>query len=208
MSTLLYVASSPRGAASDSRALASVFLDAYQEAHREDRIVTLDLWEEPLPRFGPEGASAKMSVFGGEELTVEQKQAWEQARRYADQFASADKYLFSVPMWNLSIPYVLKQWIDIVTQPGITFAFEEARGYVPVLHGKKATAVYTSSVYYPGAPASYSRDFQSEYLKEWLHVTGVDDMTEIRFQPIYLSPNRDEDRAAALDTARDAGKSF
>jgi FMN-dependent NADH-azoreductase len=31
--------------------------------------------------------------------------------------ATADAYLFSVPMWNAGVPYVLKQWIDIITEP-------------------------------------------------------------------------------------------
>jgi LacI family transcriptional regulator len=33
-------------------------------------------------------------------------------------FLAADRLLFSVPMWNAGIPYVLKQFIDVVSQPG------------------------------------------------------------------------------------------
>ena len=32
-------------------------------------------------------------------------------------------YLFAAtPMWNYSVPYPLKQWIDTVVQPGINFS--------------------------------------------------------------------------------------
>lgn len=40
-----------------------------------------------------------------------------------DRFAAADAYLFSVPMWNAGVPYALKQWIDIISQPGWLFSF-------------------------------------------------------------------------------------
>ena len=59
------MSASPRGAASESPALASVFLDAYREEHPEVTVETLDLWQAGLPVFGPVGASAKMVAFGG-----------------------------------------------------------------------------------------------------------------------------------------------
>jgi FMN-dependent NADH-azoreductase len=208
MSTLLYISASPRGKASDSNVLASAFLESYRKAHPGDEVKTLDLWDGSLPRFGPTGASAKMKVFDGQTLSEEEAAAWNQAKKFAEQFAAADRYLFSVPMWNLGIPYALKQWIDIVTQPGIAFKFDVDQGYMKVLHGKKAAAIYTSSVYYQGAPASYSLDFQSTYLKEWLRVTGVDDLIEIRFQPIYLTATPDKDRDAAVAAACKAGEAF
>ena len=63
----------------------------------------------------------------------------------------ADGYLFSVPMWNAGVPYILKQFIDVVSQPGMVFAFDPAAGYTGLLTGKKAASIYTSAVYGPGA---------------------------------------------------------
>ena len=39
MSTLLHLSASPRGAASESRAIAATFLDAYRDTHPDDEIV-------------------------------------------------------------------------------------------------------------------------------------------------------------------------
>jgi FMN-dependent NADH-azoreductase len=208
MSTLLHVSSSPRGAASESLALASVFLDSYREMHPEVRVQTLDLWQAGLPVFGPVGASAKMVAFGGGTPEGDLAAVWRQAQALADQFTAADLYLFSVPMWNAGVPYVLKQWIDIITQPGMVFGFDPAAGYSGLVQGKKAMAIYTSGVYSPGAPIQFGNDFHATFISDWLRFVGVTDVTEIRFQPTILPASPDEDRATARAAAREAGKTF
>ena len=55
MSTLLHISASPRGAASESLAIAATFLDAYRDTHPDDEIVEWDLWDGTLPAFGPPG---------------------------------------------------------------------------------------------------------------------------------------------------------
>jgi FMN-dependent NADH-azoreductase len=46
----------------------------------------------------------------------------------------------------------LKQWIDIISQPGWLFGFTPDAGYSGLILGKKAAVIYTSGVYAPGAP--------------------------------------------------------
>lgn len=62
-------------------------------------------------------------MFGGGEPSPESAAEWEAARSVFDRFVAADAYLFSVPMWNHGIPYALKHWVDVVTQPGWAFTF-------------------------------------------------------------------------------------
>lgn len=208
MSALLHISASPRGAESESLALARAFLDSHQAVHPEAVIEHLDLFDGTLPRFGRLAAGAKMAAFAGGQPTPEQSGEWEAARAVFDRFAGADSYLFSVPMWNGGVPYVLKQWIDIITQPGWVFGFDPAAGYSGLVHGKKAAVVYTSGVYSVGAPPAFGRDFHSTFFTDWLHFIGIEEVAEIRFQPTVLTASRDEDRAAALERAADAGKRF
>jgi FMN-dependent NADH-azoreductase len=137
-----------------------------------------------------------------------QAAVWAQAQALADRFTAADAYLFSVPMWNAGVPYVLKQWIDIITQPGMLFGFDPATGYTGLVPGKKAAAIYTSGVYAPGVPIEYGTDFHSSFLTDWLRFVGVTDVTEIRFQPTLLTATPAEDRAVAHAAAREAAKVF
>ena len=208
MTTLLHVIASPRGDASESGALAATFLSTYQDEHPDVTVDTLNLWDGSLPAFGPTGASAKLTVFGGGDLDTEQARVWAQAQTLADQFTRADKYLFAVPMWNAGVPYVLKQWIDVITQPGMVFGFDPTTGYQGLLRNRKAAVIYTSGVYAPGAPPAFGTDFHSTFFNDWLRFVGVDDITEVRFQPTILTPTVTEDRDAAHARARDAAKTF
>ena len=39
-------------------------------------------------------------------------------RELAEELNNNNILVISTPMWNLTVPYVLKQYIDIVVQPG------------------------------------------------------------------------------------------
>ena len=79
-----------------------------------------------------------MAVFGGADPEGDEATAWRAARETFERFDSADDYLFTVPMWNASVPYILKQFIDVVSQPGWIFAFDPVRGYTGLLENKRA----------------------------------------------------------------------
>jgi FMN-dependent NADH-azoreductase len=208
MSKLLYVSASPRGESSDSRALAGAFLDAHRRAHPEVAVEELDLFDGKLPAFGHLAAQAKMAVWGGGQPSAEQQGEWDAARAVFDRFAAADAYLFSVPMWNAGVPYVLKQWIDIISQPGWVFSFTPDAGYSGLIRGKKAAVIYTSGVYQPGAPLPYGADFHAAFFNDWLRYAGFTDVAEVRWQPTVVTATRDTDKAAALQRAAEAGRRF
>jgi len=208
MSKLLHVSASPRGESSDSRALAGAFLDAHRRANPEVAVEELDLFDGKLPAFGHLAAQAKLAVWGGGQPSAEQQGEWDAARAVFDRFAAADAYLFTVPMWNAGVPYALKQWIDIISQPGWLFSFTPDAGYSGLIRGKKAAVIYTSGVYQPGAPLPYGADFHAAFFNDWLRYAGFTDVAEVRWQPTVLTATRDSDKAAALQRAADAGSHF
>jgi FMN-dependent NADH-azoreductase len=205
---LLHVSSSPRGGASESLAIAGAFLDSYREAHPDTEIDTFDLWDGSLPAFGAAGAGAKMAVFAGQVPSGPDAAAWQAATDTFRRFDAADHYLFSVPMWNAGVPYVLKQFIDVVSQPGMVFAFDPEGGYTGLLTGKKAAVVYTGAVWGEGRGPAFGSDFQQPYFDDWLRWAGVGDITTVRFQPNLATADADTGREAALAEARHAGKAF
>jgi FMN-dependent NADH-azoreductase len=208
MIDLLHISSSPRDLASESLRIAEVFTSAYAESHPGATVEHWDLWDGSLPDFAV-GARAKMTVFSGATPQGAEAEAWAAARRVFERFAGAQRLLFSVPMWNGSIPYVLKQFIDVVSQPGWVFGVDPATGYSHLLadRGTRVAVVYTSAVWGPGLGPEFGRDFQSTYFTDWLHWTGLTDTSEIRFHPT-LTGDRDAARQAADATARDLGKTF
>ena len=208
MTTLLHISASPRGAKSESLAIAETFLSAYRETHPDNTIETWDLWDGTLPEFGPAAAHAKMAVFAGADPMGDEAAAWRAAGQAFERFAAADEYLFSVPMWNAGIPYILKQFIDVISQPGMVFGFDGELGYTGLVTGRKAAVVYTSAVYGVGRPPSFGSDFQAPYLRDWLNWAGIDDVTEVAFRPNLATADAETGRQAAHAAARDAGKVF
>ena len=205
---LLHISSSPRGTDSESLRIAKVFTDTYAESHPGAVVDHWDLWDATLPDMAL-GAKAKMTVFGGGTPVGPEGRVWAQARAAFDRFAATDRVLFSVPMWNAGIPYVLKQFIDVVSQPGWIFGVDPVEGYRHLLadRGTRVAVIYTSAVWGPGVGPEFGRDFQSTYFEDWLRWTGLTDVSDIRFHPTLTGDRAAED-AAALARARDVAKTF
>jgi FMN-dependent NADH-azoreductase len=208
MSKLLYVISSPRGEQSESRAIADEFVHAYQSSDPTIEIDVLDLWNEQLPVYGGKGVAAKMAVFAGQSPSGDAGAAWAEVERVFARFDAADEYLFTVPMWNHSVPWVLKHLIDTISQPGMVFGFDPRTGYTGLLSSKRAMVVYTGAVYYEAAPLAFGADFHRAYFNDWLRWAGIDDVSEVRFQPNLVTGDPEAGRAAAKAAARALGTSF
>jgi FMN-dependent NADH-azoreductase len=209
MNRLLHISASPRGDASESLRIADLFLATYRATHPDVDIETWDLWDGTLPDFGPPAAAAKMTVFAGAEPEGEVAAAWRTALDTFARVDAADRLLFSVPMWNAGVPYVLKQLIDVISQPGAMFGVDVNTGYQPLLagRGKKAATIYTSAVYAPHLGPKFGSNFQSTYFADWLRWTGITDIAEIHYHP-SLTGDFELERKKADERARAVAETF
>lgn len=174
MARLLYLEASPRKERSHSIHVAAALLASYREEHPADTVETVDLWSTELPPFDGATLAAKYAVLGGESFSVDQEAAWRRVVAMADQLKSADKLLIAAPMWNFSIPYPLKHYIDVVTQPGLTFGVDPEKGYFGMVTGKPACLVLASGgSYLPGSETA-ALDYQRSYLEFWLRFIGFE----------------------------------
>src|SRR5262249_33862834 len=151
----------------------------------------------------------KMTVVGGGEPGGDQAPAWHDVQAAITRFLAADRLLFSVPMWNAGIPYVLKQFIDVVSQPGTIFGVHPHTGYRHLLagSGKKAAVIYTSGVWGPDLGPEFGSNFQSTYFADWLRWTGIGDISVLR-SPRTRPGDGADPRLTADADARAAAKAF
>ena len=205
MKTLLYVKGSPRGPLSISGKIAQHYVDAYREKHPDAKIDEIDLWQERLPEFDGDGAAAKVSFFGEPEMNAKQKTVYEELVAIFNRFNAADDYLFSVPMWNFSVSYKLKQYIDLLSMPGTLFGWDPAVGYIGLLKDKRATAIYTAAIYAPGVPPAYGTDHTTTHFEDWLRFAGVTDITSIAYWASKAQPEPEARFEQACQEARAAG---
>ena len=185
MPRLLYISVSPRGEYSASIQAARVFLEALPPAVTVEHI---DLFKRGMPEVTLEVAAAKQKAFMGMELTEEEARQWAVIVDLVDEFKSADHYLMAVPMWNFNVPYRFKQYIDLLTHPGLTFTRDEngPRGLV----SGGATLIYSRGGDYSakdGRPDPF--DFQSPYLKAWLRLIGLGPVDEVFVQRTMAGPD-------------------
>ncbi|MFD2330770.1 FMN-dependent NADH-azoreductase [Cohnella sp. GCM10020058] len=112
------------------------FLHAYQEAHPDDQVDVLDLYQAELPYYGDKAISGLRSIDQGAQLTPQEEEAARLVHRYLDQFLEADKVVFAFPLWNGTVPAPLITYVSYLSQVGKTFKFT-SQGPVGLVEDKK-----------------------------------------------------------------------
>jgi len=207
MAKILYIKASPMGDLSFSIRAAKAFLDAYRAGNPKDVIEELDLWKTDLPDFDFTAASGKYKIMRGQSHSGDEARAWMRVVKAIDQLKAADKVVVSAGMWNFSIPYRLKQYIDIITQPGLTFSYDPQKGYSGLVTGKPLQMILASGGEYPAGTPAAGYDFQKPYLEMIFGFIGFTDIRTLRVEGT-LSPAADGNLEKVKKLAAEAAKKF
>lgn len=184
MKKLLHIVASPRGDESRTLQVARVFLEAFKEKHPDWVVEELDLNKEVLPSLTVKRVDGKYALLAGKDLFGELRDAWDEIIAHIERFLSADGYLISSPMWNFSIPYTLKQYIDIIVQP--KYLFRYAKGGVEGLVKERKMVVIASRGGEYTSPQMRAFDFQEPYLRTIFGYVGITDISFIVAQPMDM----------------------
>ncbi|WP_405742281.1 NAD(P)H-dependent oxidoreductase [Streptomyces sp. NBC_00028] len=166
MSYLLHIDSSSLGAGSVSRQVADSF-----RAEWQGPVVHRDLAASPVPHLTAAGISAR--------FTDPAQHAPEQAKAAAiqdeliEEFLGAGAYLFTVPMYNYSMPSVFKAWLDQIMVAGRTLDFTNGS---PAAVRPAVVISARGGGYGPGAP-NHGLDYVVPALETILghsHTLGLD----------------------------------
>ncbi|GAP99934.1 FMN-dependent NADH-azoreductase [Leptolyngbya sp. NIES-2104] len=173
MASILHVDPSPRGDRSKSRQLAKKFIDAWQDLHRDDVITYRDLRQTPVPHVTEDWIAA--SFTAPEALTPEMTELLKFSDELVNEFLAADRCVFSVPMYNFSIPSNFKAYIDQVVRVGRTFTEED--GQVKGLaNGKKVLFITSRGVEFEAGSPYEGWDSQEPALRYAFQYIGVSDI--------------------------------
>jgi FMN-dependent NADH-azoreductase len=181
MTNVLHILASPRIESFSTR-VAQAFLDSYRQARPEDRIETLDLFQADIPPFCAPQAKAKYAVMTGQTPRNEAETAWQPVIKTINHFKAFDKYVLSSPMWNFGIPYLLKQYIDVIVQPSLTVSFAPEKGYAGLVAGKPLMLILSRGGVYPAGNPCETFDFQETYLRCVFGFIGFTDIRTIHVQ--------------------------
>lgn len=199
---LLHIISSPRGENSRTLSVSHEFLNELKAKYPNLTIDELDLFKTTLPDVFDEAATAKYTILGGGSLNEKTKNVWDQITEFSGKFLSYNIYLISSPMWNFTVPYVLKHYIDVIMQPGYLFNFTES-GVVGLATNKKMFCITSRGNDYSAGGPMHPYDFQEPYLRSIFGLAGIYDISFINVQPVDIAPQLTE---AALGKAKEDAK--
>ncbi|MGO4128327.1 FMN-dependent NADH-azoreductase [Inquilinus sp. YAF38] len=196
MSRILFVTSSPRGAASLSTKVATALVDRLQAQSPGTTVVHRDLVAQPLPHIGEDFLAAQ--ALAAEARSPAQQAALDLSDALAQEVFAADTIVIASAMINFGLASTLKSWFDYLLRAGVTFRYDET-GVHGLVSGKKAYLVEARGGVYSDGPAK-AFDFQEPYLRHLLGFMGVTDIESIAVEGVAYGPDVAEKAVAgALD---------
>ena len=162
MSDLLHIEVSPQGDNSISRAISKEFLAAFNQKNPSAVIVSRDLATETIPHLDGETIFAGFTPEANRSETMQAKHDYR--LKLVSEVNEAQHILISTPMWNFSVPSVLKAWIDQIIVSGLT-----------KVTGKVTIIVSQGGSYAEGAPRA-GWDWETGYLRQVFTSLGATDV--------------------------------
>jgi len=201
MSKVLYIkANAKEDGQSRTFKISDSFIAEYKKLNPDDIIFTLDLYKERID-FLPVGQLTELHApepGTGKDHPI---------LKYAFQFLEADKYVIAEPFWNLSIPAILKAYIDYISVAGITFQYTAA-GPAGLCTGKKAVNIVGRGGIYSTEPAA-SLEMGDRYLRTIFGFLGITDYTTIAAEGLdILGSDIDSIVGQAILKAKEIAKTF
>ena len=206
MLKLLHIIATPRGEESRTLKVSNSFLKAFTDNHPDWTVDELNLTDEKLPDLAVKQVDGKYLLLGGKELG-KYESAWQGILEHIQRFLSADGYLISTPMWNFSIPYRLKHYLDVIIQPKYLFRYT-ATGVEGLVKNKKMVIIASRGGDY-GIPSMSGLDYQEPYLRAIFGFVGFIGIKFIIAQPMDMGDEAQQKRLLrAQSLAKEAAKNF
>ncbi|MDL2403407.1 FMN-dependent NADH-azoreductase [Rhizobium mayense] len=183
---ILHIDCSPR-LESHSRQLSAAIVKKLLEVAPDANISRRDLGASPLPHAGSDYATTLSSPAT---LAAPLKGALDLAEALIHEVEAADVVVIGTPMHNLTVPSVLKAWIDQIVRAGRTFRSTPA-GKVGMLPDRPVFIGIASGGVFTGERANQP-DFLTPYLSVLLGSIGL---KTLQFFAVQATAFLDRDQA-------------
>ena len=199
MTKILHLDASPRSERSHSRRLANQFIRSWQKTHADDVIIYRDLGHQTLPYVTESWVAAAFTP--PEKHTPELTKELKLSELLIEELKACDRYVFSIPMYNFSIPAIFKSYIDQITRVNRTFKIGEQGQPIGLIQDKKMLIITArGGSYQPGTPTA-DYDFQEPYLRTIFAFMGITDISFIHAENINMGAEARADSLADAEAA-------
>ena len=129
MKKLLYITvNSKPEEMSSSKKVGRAFVNRFLELHKEFQLEELDLYDVHIPRLEYQYFEKRNCIIketGAGKLSPKERAEYDKIVKLTKQFKEADVYVIAAPMWSLSFPSPLKEYMDCVVMDGETIKISE-----------------------------------------------------------------------------------
>ncbi|GKX63183.1 FMN-dependent NADH-azoreductase [Pragia fontium] len=181
MSKILVLKSSIMGEQSHTSGLIDAFLSDRKSKGYDDEIIQHDLTTMDLPVLDSELFSA---LRGGENPSERARHVVALSDRLIAELKSSDLLVIGAPMYNLSIPTQLKNWLDLVVRAGLTFKYTET---YPAGLVENVRALVISSR--GGVHLNQPTDTVTPHMQSVLGLIGINDVQFIYAEGLDIRPH-------------------
>ena len=183
MKKLLYITvnSKPEDL-SASKTVGRHFVNRFLEKHEDFELEELDLYKSHIPRLEYQYFEKRNAMIKKDDINKLSEKEQEEAHKIvelAEQFISADMYVIASPMWSLSFPAPLKEYIDCIIMDGKTIDLSDDK-LDGLLDNKPRGMVYIQS---SGANINWmSKKFLNRglnYVEDMMKAIGIKRFEEL-----------------------------
>ncbi|NLK64830.1 MAG: FMN-dependent NADH-azoreductase [Tissierellia bacterium] len=206
MKKLLYITvnSKPENLSS-SKTVGRIFVNRFIEKYPEFKVEELDLYKEHIPRLEYEYFESRNCIVNDKatnKLTDKQQKEIRKIKELCNQFIESDVYVIASPMWSLSFPAPLKEYIDCIVQEHKTISFPKKGGKPEgLLNDRDRAVVYIQSsggsIPWMARPI-FNRGLN--YIEDIMKFMGIS-----KFETLLIdgTGTTNEERLAALEKAKE-----
>ena len=169
---LLQIDSSAR-TSSVTRRLTAKFAEDWKKNHPDGEVIRRDLSVTAFPLITDDWGATYLE---GSKLTPTQRSYLSTSDELIEELEAADTVVIGAPMYNFSIPSLLKAWIDQIVRIGKTLGYGP-NGPQGLLQNKKVVIITARGGAYEKGTPKEAFDFQEPYLRHILGFIGLTDVT-------------------------------
>jgi FMN-dependent NADH-azoreductase len=202
MKKLLYISvNSKPEELSASKTVARAFINKFLEKNSDYEVQELNLYECHIPRLEYQYFENRNAMIKKDAIEKLDETGQAEAHKIAeltDQFVAADTYIIASPMWSLSFPAPLKEYLDCIIMDGKTISLGKDK-LEGLLDDKPRKMYYIQS---SGAKMNMMTKMVLNkglnYVKDMMKMLGIKDFEELLVSGTGYT---EEEKQTAIDNA-------
>lgn len=203
MGKLLYITANTKPEdMSSSKTIGRLLVNSIMLKYPDMVLQEVDLYKDHIPQLKHSYYQGRSSIISSDrrnKLPSEEQKEIKQVIQLCNQFVKADIYVMAAPMWSLSYPAPVKEYIDCVVQGEKSIEFKNGRPY-GLLNDKDRLFIYVQSS--GGKIPMLAKSVLNKglnYVRDIMKFVGIRSFKEVL---VDGTGTTDEERLQAIDRAK------